>query len=244
MYSFARRPKWIAGHILATVLVVSFVAAGFWQLSRHQWRSDLNTTLEARLELPVVDGAGLLTASEDEELRRVAVEGRWIDDDIVIWNRSRNGQPGCHVVSTLQFDDDRAVVVNRGWVDIVNCERPDRSGLGTVDTTAAVTGQLRATQTAGRFQADDPSTGVLESMLRIDVARIAMQSSVDLVPLYVDLQRSAPAEPFLAPVDPPPSDAGPHLGYAFQWFAFAAVGLIGYPLVLRRQARAPSIVTQ
>jgi surfeit locus 1 family protein len=36
---------------------------------------------------------------------------------------------------------------------------------------------------------------------------------------------------------PLPADdltAGPHLGYAIQWFAFALVGVVGYAILLRK----------
>ena len=37
--------------------------------------------------------------------------------------------------------------------------------------------------------------------------------------------------------EPPEVSLGPHLGYAVQWFLFAAVVLTGYPLLLRRTIR-------
>ena len=36
-------------------------------------------------------------------------------------------------------------------------------------------------------------------------------------------------------VPPPTLDAGPHLSYAFQWFAFAAIAITGYVILGRRQ---------
>jgi cytochrome oxidase assembly protein ShyY1 len=39
-----------------------------------------------------------------------------------------------------------------------------------------------------------------------------------------------------AVIDPVPPGEGPHLGYAFQWFIFATIAVIGYPLVLRKVA--------
>jgi surfeit locus 1 family protein len=37
-------------------------------------------------------------------------------------------------------------------------------------------------------------------------------------------------------VPPPELSEGPHLGYAFQWFTFTVIALVGYPLILRRRA--------
>jgi cytochrome oxidase assembly protein ShyY1 len=40
--------------------------------------------------------------------------------------------------------------------------------------------------------------------------------------------------------EPPPSDDVNHLEYAFQWFAFALIPLVGWPIVLWRISRKPT----
>ena len=57
----------------------------------------------------------------------------------------------------------------------------------------------------------------------------------------VVLQRSPARRPadaeVLVPVPLPGTRRGPHRSYAAQWFIFATIGLVGYPLILRRVAR-------
>jgi cytochrome oxidase assembly protein ShyY1 len=38
----------------------------------------------------------------------------------------------------------------------------------------------------------------------------------------------------------PRLDEGPHLGYAIQWFSFAAIAVIGVTLLLRQERRSPT----
>lgn len=251
MYKFALTPKWIVGHLLAITLVGLFIAAGFWQLSRHQWRADLNDRLDARVAEPAITNDTLGSLSADElDLRRAELVGQWEPNDILIWSQSLDGQAGCNIVTILDLSPSAtgtgpdAVVVNRGWMNLAQCEQDDRSWMRPDSVEVSVTGQLRASQEAGRFQSDDPSAGVLESMLRVDVARIASQTDADVAEVYLALVESRPSEVGLVPIPPPTHDSGPHLGYAGQWFLFAGVGLIGYPLVLRRQARAPELLEQ
>ena len=55
--------------------------------------------------------------------------------------------------------------------------------------------------------------------------------------LYVvSLDSATDASPARLPA--PELSDGPHLGYAFQWFCFAAIALIGAAIVVRR-SRAP-----
>jgi cytochrome oxidase assembly protein ShyY1 len=42
----------------------------------------------------------------------------------------------------------------------------------------------------------------------------------------------------LARLTPPPLDEGPHLNYAIQWFAFAAIALVGAGVVIRQRREA------
>ena len=65
MYKFALTPKWIVGHLLAITLVGLFIAAGFWQLSRHQWRADINDRLDARVAEPAITNDTLGSLSAD-----------------------------------------------------------------------------------------------------------------------------------------------------------------------------------
>jgi cytochrome oxidase assembly protein ShyY1 len=109
-----------------------------------------------------------------------------------------------------------------------------RAPTGQVD----VVGLVRKTEQRGSFGPKDPRTGTLTNLARVDVARVQKQVSERLDPVYVQLQSQDPAggtRP--APVDPPALDEGPHFSYAVQWFIFATVAIVGYPLILRRRAR-------
>ena len=54
-YSFVRRPRWIAGHLIAAIAVVIFVLAGLWQLSRLDERRETNAVIGARALGPAID---------------------------------------------------------------------------------------------------------------------------------------------------------------------------------------------
>ena len=75
-----------------------------------------------------------------------------------------------------------------------------------------------------------------KQLARTDVARVDQQVALSLAPVYVELITSNPSVAEAVAVDPPPTDLGPHLAYAAVVPIFA-VGAVGYPLVLRRQAR-------
>ena len=73
----------------------------------------------------------------------------------------------------------------------------------------------------------------------IDIERLAPQLDGDVVPMYVDLSASAPAEldGLPEPVIAPDLSEGNHLSYAVQWFLFSAAAAAGWLLAVRYSVR-------
>ncbi len=242
MYAFLRRPKWLVAHLLVAVLLVTFVAAGLWQLSRHRERSDRNDAVASRSQLPALGAADLGSLEpEDDEFRAIELRGTWASDDaVLIRNRSLHGAPGCHVAAPLDVPGSTDLFVTLGWLPDSDCLIGEVSAALRDQLAEAsdveVTGRLREAQTRGRFGPRDAAEGRLATLARTDVERIDAQVPLELASMYAELVSASPAPEGPVPLDPPPSDSGPHLGYAVQWFLFFAVGAIGYPIALRHQA--------
>ncbi len=270
MYGFLRSPIWIFGHLLTLALLVAFIIAGIWQLNRHHERQDKNTATLERAQEPVLGGselagllaagAGATAAAEQLEWRIADLNGTWAhSESVLIRNRSLSGLSGCHLAVPLELDgatdaaQDAAALVIAGWLasatclEIANADDPtlELTQFATAALPATATtnlqGRIRLTQTRGLFGPTDPPTGRLDSLARVDVARINTQTPQTLLPaVYVELITATPSPPptgDLQTLAPPSPGAGPHLGYTFQYFAFAAVALIGYPVVIIRHAK-------
>ena len=233
-------------HILVVLAVAAMITAGFWQLHRLSERRDHNSRISGRSQLPVVEVQDLVGSSDgydagkDIEFRPVRAAGAYQPEhQVLIRNRTHQGSAGYWVLTPLRLQDGTMVAVNRGWI-------PHGAGTGAapVDFAPAigeveVTGLVRSTVTAAGLQQSDPSTGVLAEMARPDLARLSQQIDAALLPVYVQLRYQAPpAGDLPVPVPPPDLGEGSHLAYAVQWFVFAAITLVGYPLVLRRSRKA------
>lgn len=233
MYRFVFRPKWIAGHLLAAVAIISFIGAGLWQLRRLDERRADNAEITAVADLPTLR---LGSGTDDGDLvawRTIEATGTWLDDDgVLVRNRSFEGQPGFHVVTPLLLDDGRALLVNRGWLPVTEVDDDQPQSLETPSGSVTVLGRLRESQQARGLAARDPADGVLEVVSRVDVERLAAQIETELVPLYAE-RIDAGDNGLPRPVPEPDLGEGPHLSYAVQWFLFTAVVAVGYPLVLR-----------
>jgi cytochrome oxidase assembly protein ShyY1 len=243
MYGFLIRPRWLGFHLLVVAAIAAMISFGLWQLDRLSDRRDFNAQVEARIDLPAAPvGAvlpfGTMLEPADVEWRTVVATGTYLPDErFLVINRSQNGRAGDNVAVPMVLDDGRTLIVNRGFVPL-GFEIPEPP-TGTV----AVRGVIRPSQQRGTGQLSDPAQGVLTEVQRLDVARIAPQLTGDVLPVYVDLLESTPAEtPGLPePVVRPDLSDGPHLSYAVQWFIFAAAVGAGWVLAVRRSVTSQRI---
>jgi cytochrome oxidase assembly protein ShyY1 len=242
MYRFLLRPKWIAFHLLVIGAVVLMVNLGFWQLRRLDERKDFNRDVSSRIEQVAVPLDDLVPPGTDPdadvladaEWRPVTFDGVYLTgEDVLAYNRSQGGVAGVDVLTPMELDDGRIVIVNRGFVPQADDAQPAPGGEVTV------TGRLRRSEVHRRGLATDAAEGELAEIRRIDVQRLAPQLPGDVVPMYVELTASEPAEatPYPVPVEQPELSERNHLSYAVQWFLFSGCVIAGWLLAIRKSAR-------
>jgi surfeit locus 1 family protein len=244
-YRFALRPKWILSHIFVLTMVVVMINLGLWQINRLHEKRDRNADVTARTDQPVAEAADLAEPGDFDgattlEFRRATATGTYLaDQQVLIRARSRDSAPGSWVMTPLQLEDGTVLVVNRGWISNGGEFEAVPDQYAAPSGTVTATGLVRKTETRGSFGPKDPATGTLENLARADVARIDQQLDADVLPFYLQLQEQDPAittaDPRVVPA--PELDEGPHLSYTIQWFAFSAMTVVFYVLILRRRAR-------
>jgi len=246
MYRFLLRPRWLLFHVVVVAAVAGMVWAGFWQLRRLDERQAFNATVEARATQSPVPLESLLaeiTADPDAlEWRPVVVTGSYLPDETVtVVNKSQGGIAGTFAVTPMVLDNGTLVLIERGFSSL---SVADAAGIApTPDGEVEVVGRLRPSQRRGTGGLSDRSDGALTEVQRIDIDRLAPQMPADVLPMYVELTASDPAEvDVLQPIAAPDLAEGPHLGYAVQWFIFSICVVVGWTLAVRRSIatrRAP-----
>jgi surfeit locus 1 family protein len=215
--------------VLAVICAAAFIRLGFWQLSRLAQRRARNAVTAARLAQPIVPLTALPVDSSSW-LRRASAAGTPdYDHEVVLAARTYEGSPGVYLLTPLRVAGrDTAILVNRGWiyapdgvsVDFRRWREPDTSFVGYVDLLPPAK--------------PSPTSGVLRRDQRIarqlDVTSIASLIPYPVSRLYLVATRAdtmIPVGQRVARLTTPALDEGPHLSYALQWFAFAAIALIG-----------------
>jgi cytochrome oxidase assembly protein ShyY1 len=239
VYRFAFRGRWLVGHFVVLILAGLFVLAGFWQLDRlHQVRGQ-NALIAARRHLAAAELSDVAKASDASAdavaQRRVTVTGRFDPTHQAFVFAELGDQPGVDLLTPLVLADGTAVVVDRGWVPAEPPQQPVPA------QASPPSGQVRVTGFAlpGSEGGSIGTTGGLLQVTQSNLALLQQRIPYDLFPLLVRLEDQDPAQGggLPRPQPPPALDEGPHFSYAVQWFTFTAIGVIGWPLLLRKAAR-------
>ena len=224
-------------------IVAVCIVAGLWQLRRHDERRAYNHEIEKRTAMPVADAATLLASEAPDRLRfrRVRATGRYdTAREIVLDDHPLDGVAGNHVVTPLVLDDGRALLVDRGWVPITE-DTPPVTAAAAPAGTVTVEGVVFPSEVRRLLGPKTPQTGAITHLFRIEIPRLQQQMPYALLPMWVQLQSETPPQPGALPKRVPLRrlSTGPHLGYAAQWFTFAALAIVGAVVLARRARRRP-----
>lgn len=238
---FSRR--WLLTTLLVLLGSALCVRLGIWQLDRLAQRRAFNAHVQAMWQAEPLTLTG--QTSQDlttMEYRAVIVSGTYdFENQVALRNRYYQNQPGYHLLTPLLLDDGSAVLVERGWVPADGNSAPadwrkyDQSGRVTVE------GQIRLGQSKPDLGGvPDPTLAPGQTRLdfwnTVNLERIRRQVPYPMLEVFiqpkVDPADETPPIPYQPEIE---LTEGPHLGYAGQWFTFAAILVLGYPFFLRKQ---------
>lgn len=188
------------------------VSLGLWQLRRLDWKE----TMIARIETGIHGQPVPLPAAVDPSMKYkpVLVAGTTTGDEIDVLSGTRESGGGYQVISGFVTDDGRRILLDRGFVDQDHKRDPRPA------TRLQVAGNLHWPQEHGSAT---PAPNLTENIwFARDVPAMAAQLGTEPV-LVVAAEVRGDAQgvtPIPVAVEGIPNN---HLGYAVQWFMFAAV---------------------
>ena len=231
-----RRWSWVPP-VAALGAAILFTSLGAWQLERANQKAAMIAAIERGRSAPAVDLPHDPAAWSGLAYQRVRVTGVFAGDrQFLLDNRQHEGRIGFDVLTPLVLGDDRAVLVDRGWVPATVQRRPARPIALALEREVTVTGRLWLPE-AG-IALGSALTGAEGQWprlaTRVDYDAIARALGRDVLAGVI---RSEPSAPWTltARTLRPPFGSMRHVGYAVQWFALALTVVI-VTVVLHRRA--------
>lgn len=217
------------------------IALGMWQLDRAAQKKQLHAAMQAQAAAPMLDAQTVrqhllqlqqLSPSQQGEAawapwlhRPIRLQGQWLAADTAyLDNRQMQGRPGFYVLTPLQLADGGIVLVQRGWIARNFQDRtalqPVTTPAGSVQVQGVLAGPPARLYALG--QEDVAPSQQPRIQQNLSLPAYAKATGLALWPLTV-VQTGAASEGLLRDWPQPSSGIATHQGYAFQWFAIAAV---------------------
>ena len=210
--------------------VFVFVFLGIWQIERAANKEGLLQDFNSEQESPPTR-----LTSQSPNWSRVFVDGVFDSSrQILIDNQIHNGKVGYKIFTPFRFDDNKIVLVDRGWIG-QGQSRSDLPQLNVLEKKS----RIIATVTS-------PEQGVLagSELLTNEWPRVSQSKAVEVIALAFN----EPILDIVLVLDPGSSQITEfiqikpfaitpvkHYGYAMQWFAMSIVLLGMFLYALKRE---------
>ena len=234
--------------IAAALLIPLFISAGSWQWNKAAVKAERQQQLDSRGAQSALAIPAALADPETLNYRKVVVQGRYEPEfQILIDNRTHNGQAGYHVVTPLRIEGSHVrLLVNRGWIPAPG----DRQQIPSIETPAGIV-QLSGTAVVppARFFSlgsggESANPGWQTIWQNLDLERYGKTVNFPIQPVVLQLDPPGTAGDagggFVREWLRPDERRFVNVGYALQWWAFAATTCtLWLVLSFRRQPVQP-----
>lgn len=228
--------------VAATAVIAVTCVLGNWQLQRgHEKTARAQRLATLAAQGPVDLNAGDIPTNALSD-RTVRARGRFDRAHTVLLDNrphGSDGRAGFLVVTPLRLESGANVLVLRGWLPR---DAQDRTRIAPFDTPAGdvtLNGTALATlpRVYGLGASADAEAG-RQIRQNVDLGEYAREIGMPLLPLVIE-QTTDTRDGLAREWTSPGFGADRHYGYAFQWFAIAALTLALVIVLGVRRARAP-----
>ena len=206
--------------------VAILISLGVWQMQRLTWKQAILSDIDNRILAAPVALPRSIDPASDKYLP-VTVTGILTGDNLRVLASRKHIGAGYRIISTLETDDRRRVMVDRGFVPVQSDWRDAES------SKVEVTGNLHWPD---ELNSSTPEPDIVDNIwFARDVP--TMSAALKTEPVLIIARNMTVTDPDLTPL--PVDSAGipnDHLQYAITWFSLALVWLVmtAYYLFSRR----------
>ena len=203
--------------LAAVAAVILFTALGFWQLGRADEKRAVASDFAAAG--PAIEWRQIPV--DAPRYQRVSLSGRFDPaHQFLLDNRSHESVAGVEVLTPFILDDGSAVLVNRGWLPF-GATRQDLPAIDVDGERRTLVGRIDELPRPGIWLKPPAATGWPRLVQYPRMEELSFHLGRKLAPRQVLLDPAVP-DGYVRKWLVPGTTADRNLGYAVQWFAFAA----------------------
>lgn len=219
----ARRSPLVLG-ILSLLAVLLCMRLGFWQLDRAAYKQRVHGQMAERMNAQAFEVLPGFSYRDELRYRPVVVRGRFVAGaQVLLDNRVHDGRAGAAVYAPFEVSGEaRRLLVERGWVPWSS----DHARLADAPLPTQelqLRGFLDRPPTRSAFIAEAPEAAMANGVWPyLDWQRLGAKAGPMMEDVVV--REDAASDGALLRIRPRlDAKRGMHVGYAVQWFSFAAI---------------------
>jgi cytochrome oxidase assembly protein ShyY1 len=235
---------------LLGVMIAVFIPLGNWQLRRADLRKSIMHAIEAGQRQAPLPLDANTPANALQNWRPASASGKWLDQfTVLLQNRNYKGKSGYWVATPLLMSaqTNTAVLVLRGWLPFSFNGKP--LNVPAAHGAAAVSGTLldhvprlfQLWSFSGKRTDVLPKTlpqpdGGIPKVQNLNLKTYSAVTGLTLLPAVLE-QTSAADDTLVRDWPRPNINFSRNIGYAMEWFSFAAIAAIAWLVVAWRAWR-------
>ncbi len=227
---------------LATLVVMGIgLSLGQWQMRRADQKQAIEVKLEMRTKASVLAADALAGAAAELEFRHIRLQGEFLADwPLYLDNRPHQGHAGLYVLMPFRLTgSNQLVMVERGWTARDPHDRMRLPPLATPPGTVVIEGSLRRAPGHVLQLGQAPLLRPGAILQNLNLADFARASGLPVQSWLVE-QTSETADRLVRDWPRPSGGIERHLGYAFQWYALAAMAAVFFCVTGLRRGKSAS----
>ena len=226
--------------IFAVIFFLLFIYLGFWQLDRAEQKREFQSFYNERHQEEIINlNNNLISNTSDFLWRRVSATGIFLEEQqILLDNQVNAGQAGYYVYTPFKIKNSPDIfLINRGWVP-VGKDRNKSPKLIFTEGEVTIEGVFKEEPRTGVLLMENKAEKIEDGVTRfqkIVISEISDKTKINLFP-YVIRLLSESKHGYIRNWKLRNSGENVHIGYAYQWFAFATtLFIIYFVLNIKRQ---------
>jgi surfeit locus 1 family protein len=213
---------------VATIVLVALgIALGQWQTRRAVEKETIASRLIQREAAPPLDLNAVRPGIDEAEYRRVVVRGEFLPGwPVYLDNRPYQDRAGFYILMPFRIaGSDLHLLVARGWAQRNPTERLKLPEFATPRGPVEIRGVVRRNPGHLLQLGDAPAIKPNAVLQNLDIRHFAQASGLNMLPLLVE-QTSNIQDGLVRDWPLPSSGSERNRGYAFQWYALAAMAFL------------------
>ena len=229
MFKNLTKPRWIALTAFLLIMIYLFIRLSDWQFDRYNTRIQNNEITTTALNSEPIKLTDLSQVSELKDWQKVSLKGEFMDSDAKLLRRQYlESSLGFWVITPLKLDNDKVILVNRGWIPIAESSTSQQEIPSSPQGDVTIIGYVQTLKDTRSEPEDLP-------LNQINHLNSTNFSSQPLSTSYLQLASMTPMDNQVAIIPLPELSNGPHFSYAIQWILFALMLPIGWYVLLKNE---------